>query len=127
MAERIRLTITVTPEVHAVFTRMADAGGLSLGKCMGEWLGDTIDGAQFVAKKMEDARKAPRVVMREMQALSRGFVEEVDLYAAEMRNGSAGTDAKRQPESSRAASIPPSSNTGGKPPRKTRTPARGHP
>lgn len=127
MSDRIRLTITVTAEVRDVFARMAEAGGMSLGKCMGEWLCDTIDGAQFVAQKMEDARKAPRVVMREMQALSRGLVEELDLYASEMRNGSAGTDAKRQPESSRAASIPPSSNTGGKPPRKTRTPSRGHP
>ena len=90
---------------------------MSLGKCMGEWLGDTMDGAQFVAQKMEDARKAPRVVMREMQAFARGFVREADEMAAEVRRESAGPDAKRQPQSSRAAATPPSSNTGGKVPR----------
>ena len=125
MSERIRLTITVTPEVRDVFARMADTAGMSLGKCMGEWLGDTIEGAQFVAQKMEDARKAPRVVMREMQAFSRGLVDEVDRHAAEMRQERPGTDAKRQAQASRVAAIPPSSHTGGKPPSKTRNPPRG--
>ena len=113
MADRIRLTITVTPEVHEVFSRMAEAGGMSLGKCMGEWLTDTIDGAQFVAQKMQDARKAPRVVMREMQAYARGMVAEVDSMAAEVRRtGAQGAAAPRSAQPS-----PPSSNTGGKVPR----------
>lgn len=112
-SDRIRLTITVTPEVHEVFSRMAEAGGLSLGKCMGEWLADTIDGAQFVAQKMQDARKAPRIVMREMQALSRGLVEEVDATLAEVRrSGQQSAAAARS-----AHPSPPSSNTGGKVPR----------
>jgi hypothetical protein len=113
MADRIRLTITVTPEVHEVVSRMAEAGGLSLGKCMGEWLGDTIDGAQFVAQKMQEARKAPRVVMREMQAFSRGLVSDVDAAAAEVRR--TGTQGAAAPRS--AQPSPPSSNTGGKVPR----------
>ena len=116
MSERIRLTISVTPEVHAVFTRMSEVGGISLGKCMGEWLADTIDGAQFVAQKMEDARKAPRVVMREMQALSRGIVDEVDEIARQVRGGLQVPDAQRQAPAGRRASSPPSSNTGGKVP-----------
>lgn len=116
MSERIRLTITVTPEVHEVFTRMSVAGGISLGKCMGEWLGDTIEGAQFVAHKMEEARKAPRVVMREMQAFTRGLSDEVDAVAVSMRRQPAQSAARRQP----AGAVPPSSNTGGKSPGKTR-------
>ena len=118
MSDRIRLTITVTPEVRDVFSRMAEAGGMSLGKCMGEWLGDTIDGAQFVAQKMEDARKAPRVVMREMQAFSRGLLHEVDVVSAQVRSGQPVPDAKRQPRSGGSGALrPPSSNTGGKVPR----------
>lgn len=118
MSDRIRLTITVTPEVHAVFSRMAEAGGMSLGKCMGEWLGDTIEGAQFVAQKMEDARKAPRVVMREMQAFARGLVQETDQVVAGLRSPSgAGADAQRHRQKATRAPSPPSSNTGGKVPR----------
>jgi hypothetical protein len=112
-ADRIRLTISVTPEVHEVFTRMSDAAGISLGKCMGDWLGDTIDGAQFVAQKMEEARKAPRVVMREMQAFAKGLSVEVDATVSAMRRrpGPASPDQAARPPS------PPSSNTGGKVPR----------
>ena len=115
--ERIRLTISVTPEVHEVFSRMAEAGGMSLGKCMGEWLTDTIEGAQFVALKMQDARKAPRMVMREMQAMSRGLVQEVDLAAADLRAGRPWTGAS-QATAVQGVVVPPSSNTGGTVPRK---------
>lgn len=120
MAERIRLTITVAPEVHEVFGRMAEASGMSLGKCMGDWLGDTIEGAQFVAMKMEEARKAPRVVMREMQAFTRAMVTEVDLAAEQLRGSGTRTAAGARA----GADFPPSSNTGGKPPRKTAGPKR---
>lgn len=118
MADRIRLTITVTPEVHEVFSRMADTAGMSLGKCMGEWLGDTIEGAQFVADKMEQARKAPRLVMREMQAFSRGLVQEVDQVADHLRRERTAPDATRQAQAGPDAPFPPSSNTGGKVPRR---------
>jgi hypothetical protein len=118
MAERIRLTITVTPEVHSVFSRMAEAAGVSLGKCMGEWLGDTVEGAQFVADKMEQARKAPRLVMREMQAFSRGLVQEVDDVASQLRRDRPAPDAARQAQAGPVAPSPPASNTGGKVPRR---------
>jgi hypothetical protein len=48
--ERIRTTISVDKEVHQIFVAMADAGGMSVSRCMGEWLADTAEGAQFVAK-----------------------------------------------------------------------------
>lgn len=125
MADRIRLTITVTPEVHEVFQRMSEASGMSLGRVMGEWLGDTMEGAQFVALKMEQARKAPRVLMREMQAFSRGIVAEVDEMADGMRAATRQTPAQRGAAGASAAVSPPSSNTGGKVPRKNPKAARG--
>lgn len=76
MSDRIRLTISVEPEVHAIFSKMAEASGMSLGKCMGDWLADTAEGAQFVAMKMEEARKAPKTVMREFQAMARGWLRK---------------------------------------------------
>lgn len=126
-ADRIRLTISVTPESHEVFTRMAEAAGISLGKCMGDWLHDTIDGAQFVALQMEKARKAPKVVMREMQALAQGLVAEVNEHAETMRKSGPAAAAEVRGRGGRAArpstygeflGLPPSSNTGGKVPRK---------
>lgn len=119
MSERIRLTITVSPEVHAVFSRMAEAGGLSLGRCMGEWLADTSEGAQFVATKMEEARKAPRVVMREMQAFARGVVDQVDELAESVRS-QAGPGPRKRSGTAGGRTVAPPSNTGLNPPSMTR-------
>lgn len=119
MSDRIRLTISVSPEVHAIFSRMAEVAGVSLGKCMGDWLADTSEGAEFVAQKMEDARKAPRVVMREMQAFARGFVDEVDSVAEAMRRP-AGAAARQRGAPAGRRSAAPSSNTGLNPPQKGR-------
>lgn len=74
--EPVRLTITVTPEVHAAFRRLADASGMSMGKAMGEWLGDTLEAVEFMAEKMEQARAAPRLVMQEMHAYALGLADE---------------------------------------------------
>ena len=119
MSERIRLTISVTPEVHAIFVTMADSAGMSLGKCMGDWLTDTAEGAQFVAMKMQEARKAPKTVMREMQAMVHGMAGEVDAVVDQIRQKSlaASSQTKAQPRlAGRSKALPPSSNTGGKVP-----------
>jgi len=119
MSDRIRLTITVSREAHEVFTRMSEAAGQSLGRVMGDWLDDTIEGAQFVSLKMQEARKAPKVVMREMHAMAQGLVAELDADARAMRTRTAREAAKPRPGRPGPAS-PPSSNTGGKVPGKTR-------
>lgn len=119
MSDRIRLTISVEPEVHAIFSKMAEASGMSLGKCMGDWLADTAEGAQFVAMKMEEARKAPKTVMREFQAMARGLVEEVDAQVDKIRKSALPGDGEaRFPRhgGGRQSALPPSSNTGGKVP-----------
>ena len=119
--ERIRLSITVTPEVHAIFTRIAEAAGTSLGHAMGDWLEDTSDGAQFVAQKMVEARQAPKTVMREMQAFTKGLMAEVDDLAGQMRRGEWPAEVGSAQPGRRLATAPhpspPSSNTGGKVPR----------
>ena len=127
--ERIRLTITVKPEVHAVFARMAEASGVSLGKCMGDWLGDTVEGAEFVARKVEEARKAPKRVLREVQAMTTGLHESIGQRMDAI--GSGGRPLAGGPAANGAEHLegiiqrakrasPPSSNTGGKVPGKTR-------
>lgn len=127
MTERIRTTITVPAEVHAVFTRMSEAAGISLGRCMGDWLTDTLDGAQFVAQKMEEAKRMPKTVMREFQAMASGLHEAISEEvgrlggqrdAALPRSGPGQTAKEAQALIERSRrKVPPSSNTGGKVPR----------
>lgn len=81
MAERIRLTISVSPEAHAAFLRMAEASGMSLGRCMGEWLDDTSEGVEFVTSKLIAAREAPIRVIRELQATMRSAAREAESAA----------------------------------------------
>ena len=95
-SDPIRLSITVTPEVHAAFRRLADASGMSMGKAMGEWLGDTLEAVQFMAEKMEQARSAPRLVMQEMHAYALGITDQTQEVLAQVR--------KREREGRRDAS-----------------------
>ena len=83
--EPVRLTITVTPEVHAAFRRLADASGMSMGKAMGEWLGDTLEAVEFMDEKMEQARAAPRLVMQEMHAYALGLADETKQVLANVK------------------------------------------
>ena len=126
-ADRIRTTISLDPEVHAIFVTMADAAGTSVSRCMGDWLADTAEGAQFVTSKMVEARRAPKTVMREMQAMARGLVDEIDAQANDMRFKSLGEGAQAQAELRQGAAAqapavgqPPSSPTGVKSPSKGR-------
>jgi hypothetical protein len=121
--DRIRTTISLDPEVHEIFKRMAEASGMSVSRAMGEWLADTAEGAEFVVAKMVEARKAPMVVMREMQALSKGLSVEVEKTMQEMRQANR-QGQRSAPGGSRAASISsdaPSSNTGLNSPRKAKS------
>jgi hypothetical protein len=117
----VRLTITVTPEVHATFQRLAQAGSMSISRAMGEWLGDTIEAAEFTAQKMEQARAAPKVVMREMHAYALGLADETGALMDRIRQEG---EQRRSAGGARPAPSPPSSNTGGKGPKSITKPGR---
>lgn len=123
-ADRIRTTISLDPEVYAIFVTMAEAVGTSVSRCMGDWLADTAEGAQFVAIKMQEARRAPKKVMREMQAMSLGLVEVEEQVRAIREKSLAGTRQTRAElrlagaGQAVAAAKPPSSPTGVKSPSK---------
>ena len=111
----VRLTISVTPEVHATFQRLAKGSGMSISKAMGEWLGDTIEAADFMATKIEQARAAPKIVMREMHAYALGLADETGALlerVAEKGKQDRAAASARAPTG--PASRPPSGNTGGK-------------
>lgn len=85
--QTVRLTIAVTPEVHAVFKRLAGASGMSISKAMGEWLGDTLEGAELMASKVEEARAAPRKVVRELHAMALGTADMLTDLMSDLRSG----------------------------------------
>lgn len=115
----VRLTITVTPEVHQTFQRMAKATGMSISRAMGEWLGDTIEAAEFMTSKVEQARSAPALVLREMQSFALGAADECDSFIENIRKK--GEETRRGSVAKRGRGAvpppsPPSGNTGGKGP-----------
>jgi hypothetical protein len=115
----IRLTIPVTPEVHQAFTRISKASGMPVGRAMGEWLGDTLDAAQYLAETLEKARGAPRLVAQQLHAYAHGLADETGALLDKIRQDP-GTRAGRPgtrsgPVGPAAASVsPPPCNTGGK-------------
>lgn len=126
-AERIRLTVSITPETHATFSKIAEVSGTSLGRCIGDWLADTGEGAQFVLSKMQEARSAPKRVMRELHAMALGELADLDQMIDDQETKVASRRPGRARELASAdvpvASTPrpPSSHTGVNP-GKTLTP-----
>ena len=84
-SQNVRLTISVTPEVHATFQRLSKASSMSISKAMGDWLGDTLEAAEFMAEKIEQARAAPKIVMREMHAYALGLADETGALLERVR------------------------------------------
>lgn len=110
-AERIRLTITVTPEVHAAFSKLAEASGMSLGRAMGEWLEDTLDAVRYTAELVEKARAAPKLVMREVHAYALGLADETGALMAKLR------EEGRQPGAGSVRGASPRPQASAPPPR----------
>lgn len=106
-SQNVRMTVTVTPEVRDAFQRLAKAASMSVGRAMGDWLGDTVDAAQFMAETMEKARAAPRLVAQELHAYALGLGDETGALLKQLAE-------KGRAERSGAArtSLTPPSNTG---------------
>lgn len=115
-----RVSVPLSAEVLAVFQRLAKSSNLSTGSAIAEWLGDTVEAADFMASKMEQARAAPKVVMRELHAYALGLSDETgELMRQLAAKGAADRAALDALAPSRPGgrSVPPSCNTGGKVPR----------
>ena len=112
--KEVRLTIPVSAEVHEAFTRIARATKMPVGRAMGEWLGDTVEAAQLMAEKLEQARAAPRLVMQEMHAYALGLADETGAVLDKVRQKGQKAREGRATADRPAASGPttPPSNTG---------------
>src|SRR5690606_11139148 len=111
MTERIRTTISISPEVHELFKRMADAGNMSVSRAMGEWLEDTSDAIEMIVLKMEEAKRAPMQVMRELQAMVAGLSDLVDSDMEMVRQKTA-RGVRGASRAAASVAPAPSSNTG---------------
>lgn len=60
--DRVRLTITVSLDTHEAFQHYADAAGVSIGRAMGDWLGEQLHAVTHAALRFEEIREAPRQI-----------------------------------------------------------------
>lgn len=93
---RVRTTISVDKEVLDNFRAMAEASDMSLGRCIGWWLEDTVDAAQMITNKLTESRGIPSLFLRSIS-------EMIDDQKIEI---------ERVEEMLGSANYPPSSNTG---------------
>lgn len=86
MSRKVRTTISLDPEVLAVYRQMAEQSGMSLSQCIGGWLETTLDSAQFINRKMLEARGLPSKFVQSMQSLLDEAQEEMDFIASDMKD-----------------------------------------
>lgn len=116
--QEVRLTIPVSKRVHDIFTRIAKAGNVPVGRSMGEWLADTVEAAEFMATKMEEARSAPALVARELHSYALGLSDMTQelIQTAKKVERAGMPQAPGLPAFGVVTKRPPASNTGGKVP-----------
>lgn len=123
MTERVRTTISLDPETYEAFKQMAEAEGVSVSRCMGNWLGSTVDGARFVTERIKGIKRSPLEVMEtfrgDMAAAAVYAEEQIELLKKQGYQPVAGAVA-RLPADIRGLDAP-SSNTGLKSPARGRT------
>jgi len=120
--ERVRFTISVDEEVHQAFSDMATMAGVSLSRCVGDWLRDTSEAAHLTTNRMQEVRQSP---LQDLEALAGGHMTP-DLLrimvggptAAETRRGRTPLAGGAAMRADGMKLSPPPSNTGGKVPQK---------
>jgi hypothetical protein len=115
---RIRLTISVTPEVHASYLRLAKAANLSIGRAMGDWLADMQDAALYSAAMLEQARQAPKDAIRQLNQATAALAAQGEELTERIRARADAQPVRADRREHARASGAPSSLTGLNPPSK---------
>ena len=114
----IRTTVPIEPETYEAYKRMSEVSGVSMGRAIGSWLEETKDAALMIALKMEQAKREPARVLRELELMTEGAITIADEALTSYRKArDAAEKAGKEP-------FPPSCNTGGKPIQKKASTAR---
>jgi len=132
---RVRFTIAVDQDVYDAFAGLAYTSGQSLSRCIGDWLRDTSEAAQMTTLKVHDVRRSPQAAFEAFldvssqeiaRRVSHERVQPTGWRAGVARESGCGTvPGQAEPvrhvgAAAQPALLPPSSNTGGKSPGKTR-------
>lgn len=125
----IRVTVPVSPEVLELFQRFSKVAGQSVGRAMGSWLEETRDGLAPMIDILEQHKKAPMKAIQTLQNYAGTLtdltddlftkVSHMDEGAAQL--ASAVASAQHTREVMKSPLTPPSSNTGGKGRKTTKT------
>ena len=62
--ERVRFTIAVDADVYDAFAALAHSSGVSMSRCIGDWLRDTAEAAQMTTIRVNEVRKSHQEVHR---------------------------------------------------------------
>lgn len=108
--QTFRMTVPVPAHVRDVFQRLAAAQGCSVGRAMGEWLADTLEGAEAMAEMLEKARLAPKTAIMEVHSYALGVADMTQDVLSYLRSKDAIVAAAKL----KKGDTPPYSNTGGK-------------
>lgn len=146
MTERTRFTISCDVDTYEAFADLAESSGVSLSRCIGDWLRDTAEAAQMTTIRINEVRKSPEEAFRAYQVqvarslpdlaakyertrwgkassvasiAARGHGEAVEPAGRPLRRDG-GSSAAGGRTAVPAQPAPPSSNTGGKSPGRTR-------
>ena len=59
---RVRVTVPVSAETLEAFQHYAAASGMSVGRAMGDWLGEQVSAVTYAALRFEEVREAPGAI-----------------------------------------------------------------
>ncbi len=123
MTERVRFTISVEQEVYEAFADLAHTSGVSMSRCIGDWLRDTAEAAQMTTVKLNEVRRSPQDALQAfLLSLQPDMADIAEAQRIARDAGSSFADARavrkrRLGDLSGAQALrsdPPPSNTGGK-------------
>ena len=108
-----RVSVPVTEEVLLVFQRLAKAGNMSTGRAIAEWLGDTVEAAEYMASTMERARLLRRWSCVRCMPMRWGWLmRQGTCSARSQKKGRATAQVGEQESRTLARTVSPSCNTG---------------
>lgn len=98
--ERVRFTIAVDADVYDAFAELAHSSGVSMSRCIGDWLRDTAEAAQMTTIRVNEVRKSHQEIHREYLASTAQQIEKIMA-------GELGSTWKAGPGGQRPAISPP--------------------
>lgn len=68
MTKPVRLTISLSPELHGLLHAYAEASGCSVSRAVSDWLDSSKEAIAFTASRVQQAKDAPRLAAAQLHA-----------------------------------------------------------